>query len=201
MKTECRRILLSKGIFALILILCAGCAAKTHQHPESTSSSSGMLLSESPDLHKIKIFNRLLEAYPESPDIEDLKIQYLLERVQMSQIQFIRNGEVYGGVRAMMHLRWKYLRKKQNVHTAEDFIRLIATGSSISGRKYMIKMDKNQTCPLDSLLYNELRYLERILITQAAVKEQWETERDVKEPAEVVDLTEAEAETVTEPLP
>lgn len=177
-----------KVLFMLLLLSCGlGCASKNIR-----PVCSGERLGGEPDL-KLKSFNQLLDPDLSEQAQKDLTIQYLLERVQYSPYEFIRNGQVYGNVRAMMHLRWKYFNKKQIINTPEDFIRDIATGSNISGQKYIVKMDENQTCPLDALLYNELRYLEEILTTQAAVKAQWEAERAVKISAGSADANEAES--------
>ncbi|HPF37618.1 MAG TPA: DUF5329 family protein [Phycisphaerae bacterium] len=52
---------------------------------------------------------------------------------------FIRNGESHDTREAIEHMRRKWEWKTAEIQTAEDFIRLAATGSSMSGRPYTIR--------------------------------------------------------------
>jgi len=64
------------------------------------------------------------------------EIRGLLEFIETSDCTFIRNGTEYAGPRARAHLEQKlnYLESKNRVKSAEDFIDLAATKSSMSGR-------------------------------------------------------------------
>jgi Family of unknown function (DUF5329) len=52
---------------------------------------------------------------------------------------FIRNGDAHSPKEAEAHLRLKWGQQKKDIRSAEDFIRLCATKSSISGKAYSIK--------------------------------------------------------------
>jgi hypothetical protein len=68
------------------------------------------------------------------------KIQYLISSVEtLKGAQFIRNGKAYGAKMAGDHLRLKLKAAGEQVKTAEDFIRLCASKSSISGEPYQIR--------------------------------------------------------------
>lgn len=69
------------------------------------------------------------------------EIRSLLEFVEKSDCRFIRNGADYSGPRARAHLEQKlnYLESKNMVRSAEDFIDLAATKSSVSGRAYEVR--------------------------------------------------------------
>lgn len=69
------------------------------------------------------------------------EIKGLLDFVEHSECQFVRNGSEYPGPRARAHLEKKldYLEGKNMVHSAEDFIDLAATKSSMSGRAYEVR--------------------------------------------------------------
>jgi hypothetical protein len=69
------------------------------------------------------------------------EIKSLLDFVEHSECQFVRNGDEFTGSQARAHLEKKlnYLEGKNMVHSAEDFIDLAATRSSMSGRAYEVR--------------------------------------------------------------
>ena len=67
------------------------------------------------------------------------EIAHLLEYVKTTQCAYIRNGTSHNGVEAANHIKKKFYYYKDDVASAEDFIRLSATKSTISGSKYYIK--------------------------------------------------------------
>jgi hypothetical protein len=69
------------------------------------------------------------------------EIEFLLNYVDHSDCVFIRNGKTHDGPAAASHMRRKYehFLAKDEVHTTEDFIRLAATRSLISGRAYRVR--------------------------------------------------------------
>jgi len=72
--------------------------------------------------------------------IEDARIDYLLTAVgSLQDAQFIRNGKPYDSKAAIDHLRTKLRAAGSRVQTAEDFIRVCASESSISGKPYEIR--------------------------------------------------------------
>ncbi|WP_085646615.1 MULTISPECIES: DUF5329 domain-containing protein [unclassified Pseudomonas] len=87
--------------------------------------------------------------------IEEIKA--LLDFVEHSECQFVRNGSEYPGPRARAHLEKKlnYLEARNRVNSAEDFIDLAATQSSISGRAYEVRCAE-RTEPAGTWLKREL---------------------------------------------
>lgn len=68
------------------------------------------------------------------------EIEALLRYVAaLDGASLIRNGDAHSPKEAEAHLRLKWGQQKKDVRTAEDFIRLCATKSSISGKPYSIK--------------------------------------------------------------
>ena len=69
------------------------------------------------------------------------EIRGLLDFVEHSDCKFVRNGAEYSGLRARAHLEQKlnYLESRNRVKSAEDFIDLAATKSSLSGRAYEVR--------------------------------------------------------------
>ncbi|OBY90155.1 hypothetical protein A6723_010530 [Pseudomonas sp. AU11447] len=91
------------------------------------------------------------------------EISQLLDFVEHSDCQFIRNGSEYPAAEARAHLQKKlgYLENKDMVSSAEDFIERAATKSSMSGQRYQVdcpagKQDAN------AWLSNELRRLREL---------------------------------------
>ncbi|MCA1714296.1 MAG: DUF5329 domain-containing protein [Gammaproteobacteria bacterium] len=69
------------------------------------------------------------------------EIDALIARVERTQgVVFIRNGRHYGAADAAAHLRRKFKAAKGRVHTPEQFIELLATRSSITGRVYRVRL-------------------------------------------------------------
>ena len=72
--------------------------------------------------------------------IEKEKIQFLISSIEnLPDAKFIRNGSEYDGKAAASHLRLKLKSVGDRVKTADDFIRMCASQSSMSGKPYMIK--------------------------------------------------------------
>jgi hypothetical protein len=63
----------------------------------------------------------------------------------MKGTKFIRNGSEYTGKEAAEHLRMKLNNVGKRALTAEDFIRLCASKSFISGKPYMIRTSDGKT--------------------------------------------------------
>lgn len=66
------------------------------------------------------------------------EINYLLTTMGGSDCTFIRNGNEYNAEDAEAHLRMKYGRGKRYASTTEDFIKNLASQSSMSGKPYYI---------------------------------------------------------------
>ncbi len=77
---------------------------------------------------------------------DDQEIQFLISSVQSLQgAQFLRNGSSYDAASAADHLRLKLKNAGSRVKSAEDFIRLCASTSSVSGKPYEIKFGDGHT--------------------------------------------------------
>ena len=79
-------------------------------------------------------------------DVEQKKIEDLIgEIANLHDARFIRNGSEYGVDQAVDHIRTKLRYAGSRVKTAEDFINYCATGSSVTGEKYLIRFGNGQT--------------------------------------------------------
>ena len=67
------------------------------------------------------------------------EINHLLNYVKTTECKYIRNGSVAHVVWMLLaHIKNKYDYFKDEIKSAEDFIRLSATKSTMSGSKYYI---------------------------------------------------------------
>jgi hypothetical protein len=90
-------------------------------------------------------------------DAEQQKIAYLIDSVATLQgATFIRNGTAYDAAHAAGHMRLKLRFAGSRVKTAEDFIACCATGSSVSGLKYIIRFHNGRTVDSATYLHGKL---------------------------------------------
>jgi hypothetical protein len=68
------------------------------------------------------------------------EIAYLLQQVEKSPLIFVRNSQEYSGREAARHLRQKQVYFQEQIKTAEDFIRLAASHSLMSGKPYLVQL-------------------------------------------------------------
>lgn len=90
----------------------------------------------------------------------DAEIQHLKDYVGNSECIFIRNGTEYSSADALKHINLKHGAAGRRIKSTEDFIRLAATKSSISGKPYKVRCGGSEM-PCADWLYDELfRYRE-----------------------------------------
>ena len=87
----------------------------------------------------------------------DQTIQYLLDYVANSQATFIRNGTSHAPVEAADHIKAKYEHFKNQIKTPEDFIRLSASKSLLSGKPYLVRLPNGKEMRLDAWLTEALK--------------------------------------------
>lgn len=96
------------------------------------------------------------------PPQAEREIEQLIATLARSGCQFQRNGSWYDAAQAQAHLRKKYayLRKRDLVASAEQFIERAASESSMSGRAYQIRCGTAAAVPSATWLrarLNEIR--------------------------------------------
>jgi Family of unknown function (DUF5329) len=89
--------------------------------------------------------------------LEEKKIDYLIASIESLQnAQFIRNGVAYEAKAAADHLRLKRRGAGSRVATADDFIRLCASVSSMSGTPYQIRFSDGRVVSSETFLRERL---------------------------------------------
>jgi hypothetical protein len=83
-------------------------------------------------------------------------INYLLSFVEQSDCIFIRNNREYPARQAVGHMQRKYDHFKSKIKSPEDFIRLTATKSLMSGKPYMVKTKAGILMTSETWLLNAL---------------------------------------------
>ena len=71
----------------------------------------------------------------------ELEVQFLFSHLKQSGCEFSRNGSWHGAEEAAKHMQRKYdyLKKRQPINTAEQFIQQVATESSMTGKPYLVR--------------------------------------------------------------
>jgi hypothetical protein len=86
------------------------------------------------------------------------KIQYLIASVEVLEgAKFIRNGHEYDARTASNHLRLKLRGAGNRVKTAEDFIKLCASESSMTGEPYLMRLVNGTTVKAEVFFKNRLK--------------------------------------------
>jgi hypothetical protein len=106
----------------------------------------------------IAFFGLLISAGYGQEFRESEKIQYLISSIEtLNGAQFIRNGKAYDARKAADHLRFKLNVAGNLVKTAEDFIRLCASKSSVSGEPYRIRYSDGVIIESEVFFHNRLK--------------------------------------------
>ena len=88
-------------------------------------------------------------AFAEPPPQARREIEQLIDALGTSGCEFQRNGTWYPPAKAREHLRRKYdyLRRRDLVASAEQFIERAATSSSMSGKAYSVRCPGQAAVP------------------------------------------------------
>ena len=84
-------------------------------------------------------------------------IRYLLDYVAKSDATFIRNGQTHTPQEAVNHITAKYEHFKAEIKTPEDFIRLAASKSLLTGKPYLVRAPDGKEIRLDVWLTDVLK--------------------------------------------
>jgi hypothetical protein len=97
----------------------------------------------------------------EIPTGEKQKIEALIAQVEnLKDATFIRNGSDYDSKLAARFLRGKWSSNEDEIKSAQDFITKAATGSSTSGKPYLIRFKDGREVTCADYLKAELGKLE-----------------------------------------
>ncbi len=100
-------------------------------------------------------------AHADPNAIQQAEIDHLLAFIGTSQCAFIRNGTSHPAAEAREHLTGKFNYAKGRISTAEEFIRYLATESSLSGEPYRVKCD-GKVIPAGAWLHDELQRFRKV---------------------------------------
>jgi len=117
-----------------------------------------------PQIAIVLLLASVVTAHGESlPTTARAEVTAVLARLEASGCQFNRNGTWHSGAEAKSHLQSKleYLEKKAAPKSAEEFIDLAATRSSISGSAYQVKCGGEPSVPSAAWLMFQLQEVRR----------------------------------------
>src|SRR5437660_3425627 len=84
-------------------------------------------------------------------------VDYLIDYVGKSNATFIRNGVSHTPAEAVAHIKAKYEHFKNEIKTPEDFIRLSASKSLLTGKPYLVRTPDGKEMHLDVWLTDALK--------------------------------------------
>ena len=84
-------------------------------------------------------------------------IDYLIDYVGKSSATFIRNGSSYTPAEGVAHIKAKYEHFKKEIKTPEDFIRLSASKSLLTGQPYLVRTKDGKETRLEEWLTQALK--------------------------------------------
>ncbi len=149
-------------IIFILILLAPGCSTLRQGTPEASSSSSFSYL-DTQERQELRL-DEFLKGRSQCSEQE--KILYLLEIIQDSDIQFIRNGRSYDGDKAARWLKWKMHHKQYDadpIDTAQEFVTRVSNRSSHTGQPYEARLPDGSYEKVSVVLAHELAALERAL--------------------------------------
>lgn len=84
-------------------------------------------------------------------------VNFLIDHVAKSNGTFIRNGASHTPAEAVAHIKAKYEHFKNQIKTPEDFIRLSASKSLLTGKPYLVRTPDGKEMRLDVWLTEALK--------------------------------------------
>lgn len=102
----------------------------------------------------------LLASMPVLADIpaqQRQEVNHLLSFVQTSKCIINRNGSDHQGPDAAKHMKKKYDYFRDDIDNTEDFIRLSATKSTMSGKYYTVRCGDESEIKTQDWLLSELK--------------------------------------------
>ncbi|HCM42187.1 MAG TPA: hypothetical protein DIS66_02590 [Candidatus Omnitrophica bacterium] len=122
-----------------------------------------ILLGDAAEIETLGSFKKLAEKTGLETDYQKQRIEYLLERLSRTAYNFLRNGETHNSKKAILLMRYKWVKFGSEVQTAEDFVDKIASGSRTSGEPYYVKANQRYYLVKD-ILFFELEQLDQALL-------------------------------------
>ena len=105
----------------------------------------------------VAVFPFLLATPTFAAEPLEKTIAYLLHQVEAANATFIRNGTAHTPAEAAAHIKAKYEHFKSQIKTPEDFIRLSASKSLLTGKPYLVRSPDGKEMPLDAWLTEALQ--------------------------------------------
>jgi hypothetical protein len=106
-------------------------------------------------------FTLMLSCLAQAAVTPRAEVDGLLSKLEASGCQFYRNGDWHTSAEAKVHLVRKldYLENKGTLKSAEQFIELAATKSSVTGQAYQVKCASSAAVPSATWLTQQLQSL------------------------------------------
>ena len=93
------------------------------------------------------------------PPAQRAEVEHLIAFVRETECRIERNGKYYDGLAAVKHIEKKYAYFRDDIESTEDFIRLAASRSTLSGRAYTVICGDAEPIETQAWLLQELESL------------------------------------------
>jgi len=124
-------------LMVMAMLCFVGCGRKSAQGPRGAATTQAGTLSE------------------------DQKIENLIAVVGgLKGAKFIRNGSEHDSSAAAGLMRYKWKQNESSIRTAEDFIRVAASRSKLSGSEYRVKLADGREMSSAEFLMGKLREMQ-----------------------------------------
>lgn len=96
------------------------------------------------------------DSLADVPAEQKAEVEYLINYLQESDCQMVRNGKSYDGADGANHVRRKYGYFRDQISSTEDFIEYSATKSTMSGEYYQVECPGEEPLRSQDWLLKEL---------------------------------------------
>lgn len=110
----------------------------------------------------------VFQLWPAAAEVESVlseqdKIETLISSLsQLSGAKFIRNGQEQTVDEAVAHMRKKWEWKKTEIKTAQDFITIVGSRSSTTGKPYVIRYSNGSEITSEEWFRKRLEIIEKL---------------------------------------
>lgn len=130
-------------------------------NPEREETMKNLLMRGFTKLLCLLAFTTFLVPRLHADDGDRPRIERLLKAVESSQTIFVRNGTEYTAVDAAKHLRYKWGKAGKQIRSAEEFVDILGSRSSASGKPYQVILKNGRRMDAGPWLHGILREIDR----------------------------------------
>lgn len=86
----------------------------------------------------------LAKEYEKETEISASNVRGYIRKIELSSLDFLRNGEIWSCTDMATHLETKYEINYKDVHTVNDFVKVIINNSYLTGEEYGVVLENGE---------------------------------------------------------